>query len=613
MKGVQVRRNALTVCFIALMLTATATFLLNIAARSLSPTPYAAASSNYYVLTLGSNPYPSRVAKNVLLFGTYKTVSENPIANARITVKYSTDLKSWFLIGVTYTDSRGLYAINWTPNYTGLFTIQAFSNQTKIRYEHVVADYIVALDGTGDLTSISAALSKLPLSGGTIFVKDGTYSNVGIRISGRSHINIVGNGYNTKLTKNSGVLLWIENATALVIKKLHFHHLTNDHYGSISVRGFNDGLTIESNWFTRELTPLIKAADLIWFNPLGTTKNLVFRNNVLKDATIDALALKNIVGGVIETNTFTDAATDTTRDQGNGITVEASSNLIIRENYIRRTGTQSMGGINLFGGSNNITIVKNTVINVEWGIILSTGTSNILVESNQIFDPFSNGIRIDGSSNIQIRKNRLEQIDFYRTVTAIHIEDSRYVQVVGNNLTNFVFGMMFQRSGSLLILSNALDLKAAYYYSGKHGILLQYVSNARVENNTVIRAFDYGLAIYSSRQTFLQGNTISLSQRSGIKLYQSNNCTILSNVLKDNGKYTSVSYGRDGIDILDSSYTLFKWNKAYDDQAVKTQIYGLAEGGASDYNFVIENDFRFNAVKAALIRGAHTVVKDNQV
>ena len=62
---------------------------------------------------------------------------------------------------------------------------------------------------------------------------------------------------------------------------------------------------------------------------------------------------------------------------------------------------------------------------------------------------------------------------------------------------------------------------------------------------------------------------------------------------------------------MDSVSSTIQWNKAFDDQQTKTQLYGLGESGTSDYNLVVQNDFRWNALCGMKIVGPNTIVRDN--
>jgi len=564
-------------------------------------------------LTLNSSPNPSKVGQNVTLSGILKDNSDQPLPQTRIFFYYSYNSQKWTYISTASTDNAGSFSTQWKPALNGRIYIRANATVGFAVREHVVANFIVAADGSGDFSNIQSAIDALPTSGGTAYVKGGTYMlDKLLTIINRSKVWLIGEGYNTKLTRSSGLTLRIENVTNLNIRKLHFHHLTNDHYEAISVRGINDGITIDSNWFTRDQGPLQKYVDLVFFNPNGTTKNLQIKNNFFQYAQIDAMAIKKVIGGTIENNTILDTATNSVNSLGSGMTIEQSFNIAIFGNYIKRTENQSMGGINIFGNSKEIRVERNTITNVEWGVNLDH-VSNILVKGNIITDSFSSGVRVEDALNVTISENYIGEIQFDRDPPGIYVINNLNITVLGNTIRNMGSGIMLHNNKWTKIGFNTIDLAAKVFRLQKYGVHLYNSTSTQLYNNTILRAYDVGLAVSMSRDTTITGNFISENQRSSLRLSSSDYSIILQNTLKNNGKDLSVTTERDGIDIISSYYCIFKQNKVFDDQQTKTQLVGLVESGSSDYNQVIENDFRWNALSAMKIVGPHTILSGNLV
>jgi len=566
-----------------------------------------------YALILKSFPNPSKVNESIKISGNLVTSAGVPLSQQKVLIQYSRNSVEWVTLSEVTTDHVGDFSLEWLPFPKGLLYIRAIISAKIALMEHVVADYVISSDGSGDSAGIQDAINALPADGGVIYINDGIYDqSTQLRIVNRSNVILVGNGYNTKIIKTSGLLLRIANVTNLLLRKLHFHHLTNDFYGSIRVDEFTEGLTIDTCWFTRDTGPLIKHSDLVWFNPNGTHRNLQIRNSCFEDAQVDSISLKKVIGGTIENNTFVDAATDTVFNEGSGITVEGCSNLLFRENTIKRTKTQNMVGINVFGSSNNITIAGNTVINTVFGINLNQ-VSNISVKNNKITDPNTSGIRVENTSNAQIEGNYVEQVEFYRNNTGIFTIDNHEITISGNTVANFPSGISVLYARRATISYNSVDLKATFYISGEHGVTVYVCSNAKINNNTIVRAFENGLAVVSSPKTIIFGNTIARNQRSGIILVNSNNSAITSNTLKNNGQNVESTFERNGVELVDSFTCTVNENRAYDDQPIKTQQYGLVEKGSSDYNIILRNMFRYNQLGAMKIIGPHTIAKDNNI
>lgn len=564
-------------------------------------------------LTLGSSPNPSKVGQTITLTGALKDNSNQPLPNTSVLLYYSYDFQKWNYISTAITGSTGIFSFQWKPTLNGRIYIRASAGGAASSLEHVVATFIVASDGSDDFTDIQTAINALPQSGGTIYVRNGIYTlSRSLSITNRSNILLIGEGYNTELTKSSGLILRMENVSSVAIRKLHFHHLSNNNYEAISVRGINDGITIADNWITRDQGPLQNMIDLVFFNPNSTTTNLQIRNNFLQYAQIDALAIKKVNGGIIQNNTILDTATNVITGLGSGMTIEESSNIVVTGNYIERTGNHSMGGVNIFGNSKNIKVEKNTIINVQWGVNLNQ-VSSILIDGNEIVDPFSSGIRVESSLNVTASNNLIEQSKYDRELPGIYTVNNDNITAYGNTIKNMGSGIMLYNDKWADVGFNMIDLGAQTFKLQQYGVHVYNSTNSQIYNNTILRAYDVGLAVSMSTWTTITGNVISNNQRSGIRLSSSDRSTITQNTLKDNGQDTSATEQRDGVDIISSHYCDFEKNRVFDDQPAKTQLVGLVESGTSDYNAVINNDFRWNALQAMKIVGSHTITLGNLI
>ena len=131
-------------------------------------------------------------------------------------------------------------------------------------------------------------------------------------------------------------------------------------------------------------------------------------------------------------------------------------------------------------------------------------------------------------------------------------------------------------------------------------------SNCTVSNNTVFRNF-YG--IFVSQGGFgsvIDGNFVQENDSDGITIgLGTQNCTVTNNICKNNGQ----TLGGSGIYIdPDSDNNLAIGNRCFDDQAVKTQDYGLGANG--DYNLVSDN-ILFGNDLASMVCSATTIASKN--
>lgn len=103
------------------------------------------------------------------------------------------------------------------------------------------------------------------------------------------------------------------------------------------------------------------------------------------------------------------------------------------------------------------------------------------------------------------------------------------------------------------------------------------------------------------------GNNVEYALKRGIVIQNVSNVLISSNMIYNSGRGDDIFNA--GIFLENSFYNIIIGNKCYDDQVVKTQLYGFREYGTSDYNIVVNNDFRNNATGDTYILGTNTFVQ----
>jgi parallel beta-helix repeat protein len=105
-------------------------------------------------------------------------------------------------------------------------------------------------------------------------------------------------------------------------------------------------------------------------------------------------------------------------------------------------------------------------------------------------------------------------------------------------------------------------------------------------------------------------NVVSLNGEEGVALEGARDCLIVGNVIRNNGTETPNAY--DGILLISSDYNVIVGNRCFDDQATKTQRYGInISNAACDKNLLDGNILLGNLTGAYNDAGTGTVIGDN--
>jgi parallel beta-helix repeat protein len=117
--------------------------------------------------------------------------------------------------------------------------------------------------------------------------------------------------------------------------------------------------------------------------------------------------------------------------------------------------------------------------------------------------------------------------------------------------------------------------------TGSNGIRIegQGVKDVTVTGNSVRAATKSGILVKTATGVTVTGNVVSHCQRSGIEVQSATDWLVTDNVCRNNGQdATDGSFGN-GITVYNNSGTVDRGrvagNRCYDDQATKTQDYGL--------------------------------------
>ena len=119
------------------------------------------------------------------------------------------------------------------------------------------ATIVVALDGSGDAEGIKEAIKMLPINGGVIYVKEGSYnlkSGSGGYNMNKPNINIIGAGAGTVITSAADTAVFIVAANNCSIKNLKIIGTDNAgdtlQVGILAQGSGRTGLIVEDCWIT---------------------------------------------------------------------------------------------------------------------------------------------------------------------------------------------------------------------------------------------------------------------------------------------------------------------------------------------------------------------------
>ncbi|RLI00646.1 hypothetical protein DRO31_08325 [Candidatus Bathyarchaeota archaeon] len=169
---------------------------------------------------------------------------------------------------------------------------------------------------------------------------------------------------------------------------------------------------------------------------------------------------------------------------------------------------------------------------------------------------------------------------------------------------------------NISIVGNVIaDSKRGIFVRGKD---YSGVRNATIADNTILRCETYGIYLDTLKPDTspvvainITNNVVAFCGAEGISLARTRHCLVMGNIAVNNGQ----SGNQPGIllygdDYGEARYNFVIGNKCFDNQATKTQGYGIREY-RSDYNVIVYNDVRDNLHGGIQKAGVNTVVKHN--
>lgn len=306
------------------------------------------------------------------------------------------------------------------------------------------------------------------------------------------------------------------------------------------------------------------------------------------------------------------------------------------------TGTVQVGGnIHLRGVGQDVTVLK-LKSGVNDALVLGTQTENITLSdmtldgnapqqttgSTVIFWKCKciriENVKVIRSHVIALNMSNVMESVISRchlkgtignTVVSFSNDDAAYAD--GNNwvLDNliedgYLDGIIYNTNRGLIanniIRNNGLvpdNTAGGIYVNGKYGIV---ISNNLVEAND-----GNGIDIINATEIVADGNWCSGNNSAGIMYASVTNSQIVGNVCKNNGKAPATAQD-DGISILgQSSLITITGNRCFDNQAVKTQRYGIQSVDSSNELLITSNIVKGNLTGGISTVGSANVIANN--
>jgi fibronectin-binding autotransporter adhesin len=336
-------------------------------------------------------------------------------ASSSLTVTGSTTFPSSPVEGQVYyrTDTKQLYVYangKWQADRSASTKIVA-DGSTSQNPER--ADYVVPAAGTSAQTTINAAISALPVGGGTVYLVEGTYTVDG-SVTIPANVTLTGSGaatiikVKTSLNASIDVMTNAANANRVVVSNLKL-----DGNKSNNTSGVQDGINFSSG--ANGGTPGAKI-DKVWVenfrndgiqlnssyfssitnsSVVSNTGNGVFVNGGSNNTFSSNTSYGNGTAGYRMSSSYLTVTNNTAEANATGFTIIASTGSSFTGNI-----ADSNTGSGFFVTSANTTISGNTSRNNSLeGISIGSNSDNNVVSGNSVMSNGSNGISIGSSSS----------------------------------------------------------------------------------------------------------------------------------------------------------------------------------------------------------------------
>lgn len=525
---------------------------------------FATATAGQTVFTLSTINYqPGANTLNVFVDGVKQYVGTSYVETNSTTVTFSSGLHVGAAVEFTtaVTLSAGVVdaaLVTYTPPFTGSVSTNV---ETKLSEIVSVKDFGAVGDGVADdTTAIQAAIDSLPSTGGAVYFPSGVYHVSGIYIDGTSGsktgVTLYGDGRGSEvflITGSNGENVIAANSgTDFTIRNL----------------------TINGNVAGNPIPGSPTDPDYEKWNGIrmaGVERALI----------TECLIVNCGFGGILP---------------GAANLTDSPSQQIIMSNNIMRDNSFGIGAM-----YQNANIIENNVIvaNLTYGMVVDQFSSQCVIAGNTVIGNGNNGIfgyRVDRctfSGNV-CRSNSgvglvIDNGSVDNTIIGNACGDNTNsgIKVIGGAYNNTVSG-------------NTCD------NNGQYGINVDGSGNNVIVGNTVRENTYSGIGIVSSPNTVVNDNNCYLNQGSGVYSQDSNLGVCNGNICVNNNQFGNANDS--GIRLVGSSAA---WsivgNKCFDDQAPKTQNYGIRTENTASGQFITNNVVSANLTAGMSLVNTNTV------
>ena len=269
----------------------------------------------------------------------------------------------------------------------------------------------------------------------------------------------------------------------------------------------------------------------------------------------------------------------------------------------------------IFAKDKNNLVIKGFTISgagTDKSGIYLLGSRNCTIENN-IFLNDGYGFSLDTSSYIVVRNNQATKVHEIGTGRGIDIENSNYINVSDNSISNQRSGIYLTGSEGSTLSGNAISRNA------DHGIVLENSNSNVLGSNYINLNGKIGINLMSSGSNYLSSNTVS-DGTNGINLIQSSGNVILSNAVgstreraiflenssDNNLQSNKVSSSPDGICLSYSDNNRLINNNAYNN------VRGFYIAQSSARNTLLGNKANSNTNGIVLDSATNNVLNRNE-
>lgn len=391
------------------------------------------------------------------------------------------------------------------------------------------ADIIVDAGGGGTHTTIADGLAAVPVGGGTVFIKSGTYS-ISAALTPITGTVIIGEGISTVITPANSAninVFSLSSVTDVSISNLKISgNSANETSGSAFLLSSSDRIRIDRVTITDCAEYGVKLASCTYVS----VTNSVFTSMKKINIYVSALTTHLLVQG--------NSITTSTTASAHGISFDYINNFDVLDNHIT-IGLAAHKAIVLGGGNSLGSISRNTITGI-------TSSS-------------SNKLEVNNSTDIHIQDN----------VINIPSASSGYGMAI-TLLSNSVV------SGNTVTMGNGTAAVS----------LVQNVSVSFVSNDIYYTGSTAALALSSDSGSIIDGNQIVVTAAGakGIVFSSSNSKVIITNnSIRLGSSSTGVGIDADSVNYLAISNNYFSGNTSAISIKLTTVTYATVTGNTSSY------------------------------